>query len=120
MYKILHQSENSKGNKHYNAFTYGNKAYSTHFHKSPELLYVLKGHLELKVNDQESVLTEGEWGVVLSKQLHSFRAGRDCLVWVAVFSEDFVPEFASFVKNKQGKTSGFLRMRRSVPLFSSI
>ena len=103
MYKIVHQSENSMGNKLYNAYTYGNKSYSTHFHKSPELLYVLKGTLSLKINETEHSIKAGEWAMVLSKQLHSFRVGRDCLVWVAVFSEDFVPEFAAFVKDKQGK-----------------
>jgi AraC-like DNA-binding protein len=103
-----HQSDNSRTRNHYNAFTYSNTTWKPHFHKSLELIYLLKGQLTLTVNDHETILRMGEAAMILSNQIHSFHVDAGTLVWVAVFSEDFVPEFASFMKDKQGNSPVFL------------
>ncbi|MBQ9774021.1 MAG: helix-turn-helix domain-containing protein [Clostridia bacterium] len=104
---LKHQGHNSRSNNHYNAYTYCNTEWYPHFHKSFELLYVLKGELSLNVNERTTALTQGQFALILSNQIHSFTVDARSLVWVAVFSEDFVPEFASFVKDKRGSEVGF-------------
>lgn len=107
MFKINHQSSNSRGNNHYNAFAYSNMNWATHFHKNLELIYVMRGKLPLTVNENGLTVTEGECAMILSNQIHSFSVDNETLAWVVVFSEDFVPEFASFIKDKQGKNIAF-------------
>lgn len=107
MFKFDHQSDNSRGNNNYNAFTYKNYTWRPHFHKNLELICMLHGEMLLTVNESEVMLREGEWALILSNQIHSFSVGAHCMAWVAVFSEDFVPEFASFIKDKQGSAVRF-------------
>ena len=102
-----HQSDNSRTNNNYNAFTYKNRVWRPHFHKNLELICVLHGEMHLTVNESETTLTTGEWAMILSNQIHSFCVEKDCMAWVAVFSEDFIPEFATFVKDKQGSAVKF-------------
>ena len=102
MIKITHQGHNSRGNNNYNAYTYNNIDWAPHFHKNMELIYALKGYIHLNVNENGIVLSQGRCAMILSNQIHSFSIGCDAMAWVLVFSEDFVPEFASFVKDKQG------------------
>lgn len=103
----MHQGHNSYANFNYNAFTYRNHGWMPHFHKNFEVICVLKGKLSLNINESVTLLEEGDFAMILSNQIHSFFADANTMVWVAVFSEDFVPEFASFVKEKQGKTQKF-------------
>ena len=104
----MHQGHNSYANFNYNAFTYCNQGWMPHFHKNFEVLCVLRGELSININDGVTVLHEGEYAMILSNQIHSFFADSDTMVWVAVFSEDFVPEFAAYVKEKQGRNQKFL------------
>ncbi len=114
---LIHQGHNSRSNNNYNAFTYCNVAWSAHFHKNFEVLCVIKGSLILNVNDRTEVLRAGEYALVLSNQIHSFTVDSGSMVWVAVFSEDFVPEFASYIKNKQGSRLRFAPTEEVAELF---
>ncbi|MBE6552714.1 MAG: helix-turn-helix domain-containing protein [Ruminococcaceae bacterium] len=107
MSKADHQSDNSRGNNNYNAYTYTNRIWKPHFHKNLELICVLHGTMSLTMKENDVILQKGEWAMILSNQIHSFRIEEDCMAWVAVFSEDFVPEFASFIKDLQGDTMIF-------------
>lgn len=104
---LKHQGHNSYANHNYNAYTYCNTGYQPHFHKNFELIYVLRGKLPLNVNESTVTLDTGQFALILSNRIHSFTADASTLVWVAVFSEDFVPEFASYVKDKQEKEVAF-------------
>ncbi len=105
---FFHQSHNSRSNNNYNAFIYQDTSWAPHFHKNFELLYVLEGEVPLQVNDRTATLRTGECAIILSNQIHSFTVGADTRVWVAVFSEDYVPEFASYIKEKQGMGIAFV------------
>ncbi len=104
----IHQLHNSKGSNNYNAFMYTNIDWATHFHKNPELIHVVKECISLTVNENELTLRQGEWAMILSNQIHSFSIGKDAMAWVAVFSEDFVPEFATYIRDKQGSSVSFV------------
>lgn len=103
----IHQLHNSKGNNNYNAFTYSGTDWATHFHKNPELIHVTNGSITLTVNENELTLMEGSWAMILSNQIHSFSIGEEATAWVAVFSEDYVPEFAAYIRDKQGSRVDF-------------
>ena len=103
----IHQLHNSKGSNNYNAFMYADTDWATHFHKNLELICVIKDHITLTVNENELSLHEGEWAMILSNQIHSFSIRESAKAWVAVFSEDFVPEFAAYIRDKQGSSVRF-------------
>ena len=99
---IYHQPGNSRGNFNYNTYTYSNKEYAPHFHKNMELIGVLDGEMTLTVNGTGKVLRKGQWALILSNQIHSFRVDSGGRIWVAVFSEEHVPAFGAQIKGKQG------------------
>lgn len=45
--------------------------------------------------------------LVLSGQIHAFTVPEDSVLWVAVFSEEYVPQFARQIKGKQGIAAVF-------------
>ena len=99
---IYHQPGNSLGNFNYNAYTYTNTDYAPHFHKNMELLMVLEGTVSVTVDGLQRTLTAEQMALVLSHQIHSFALKPGAKLWVAVFSEDYVPFFAHEIKGKRG------------------
>ena len=114
--KIFHQKWNSRGNYNYNANTYFNTDWMPHFHKNFELIYVLDGKLSLTVNGTTEEMREGDYALILSNQIHSFHSEGRSNIWIAIFSEQFVPHFAGAVKKLEGKRSVF-RCEDSVHAF---
>lgn len=105
---VVHQPTNSRGNYNYNAFLYTDTSYGPHFHKNLELIYVIKGQLYVTINGVSGIVESGKMVLVLSNQIHSFEQCPESEIWVAVFSEEYVPKFASAVKGKQGKSFDFV------------
>lgn len=114
--KIFHQKWNSKGNYNYNANTYFNTDWMPHFHKNFELIYVMNGTLLLTVNGNTERMEEGDYALILSNQIHSFESEGHSNIWIAIFSEQFVPHFASAVEKSEGERAVF-RCEESVHEF---
>ncbi len=104
---INHQGHNSKGHYNYNAYTYVNVNYSSHFHKNFELIYVLDGALTLTVNGKTEHMGVGDCALILANQIHSFDCLGDTKMWIAVFAEQFVPYFSNRIENFEGVRSVF-------------
>lgn len=104
---VSHQPDNSVGNFNYNAVFYQGRNWNPHFHKNFELVCVLDGLLTVTVNGRTEILSAGRFALILSNQIHSYECSNSSLYWVAVFSEDFVPEFAAAISQKQGKSISF-------------
>ena len=117
---MIYQGHNSYGNRNCNFYTYGQYFWVPHFHKNIEWIYALRGNTVITVNDAEKTLQPGECALILPNQIHSVKSCRDSLVWIAVFSEDFVSEFSSFMKNKQGSEISFFPDEEAVPVFRSV
>jgi len=100
---IFHQAGNSKGNFNYNAYTYRKTDYAPHFHKNMELIVVQKGEALVTVDGMSANVKAGQMALVLSNQIHSFALKQESCIWVAVFSEEYVPRFAMAVQGKRGK-----------------
>lgn len=101
---IFHQPGNSRGNFNYNAYSYSKTDYAPHFHKNMELIVVRRGAVTVTVDGTSEKVRSGQMALVLSNQIHSFTLCEDANIWVAVFSEEYVPRFVAAVHGKRGKT----------------
>ncbi len=104
---VFHQDGNSLGNYNYNAFFYDNVEWPPHFHRNFELVHLLRGEVSLTVGGVQETLREGDYALVLSNQIHSYLRISDFLMWIAVFSEDFVPDFAAIMTDRQSRRLSF-------------
>lgn len=99
---LFHQPKNSRGNYNFNRSVYTDISFKPHFHKNFELVRVLKGQVRLTVGEKNRVLKPGQYGLVLSNEVHSLNSDGPSLCWVGVFSGDFVRAFESRVRGKEG------------------
>ena len=100
---IFHQPINSRGNFNYNAYTYTKTDYAPHFHKNLELILVQEGAASVTVDGLTRCVETGQMALVLSNQIHSFVLHGNTKIWVAVFSEEYVPRFSAAIQGKKGK-----------------
>ena len=98
---IVHQTHNSVGNYSYNAFFYDDCHWFYHFHKNFELIYVLEGEVELTLGSRQLLLQAESFALLLPNEFHAYRTPRSSRVWIAVFSADFVEQFARQTEGKR-------------------
>ena len=108
---ITHQVDNSYGNFNYNAYVYMNIGWQAHFHGNYELIYAIEGDTEINVNGICHKLTPGDFLLIAPYLIHSMEIGGESRVWIGVFSEDYIAEFA---KNNKGMR--FSRFRCAEPI----
>ncbi len=99
---LFHQYANSTSNYSFNTAFYTNDIWEYHFHKNLELIYVLGGAVDCVINDKKHTLSQGEFGLCLPYDFHSYKPRKDTRYWVIVFSEDFVRYFSKKIANKIG------------------
>ena len=104
---IFHQPHNSIGNHSYNVYIYNSINYDLHFHKNYEVIYVIKGKAICSVNNQTKIITEGDFVLCLSNEIHSIKSIGEVIIWIGVFSEDFIHEFKKYQKGKTGTDFSF-------------
>ncbi len=104
---IFHQNGNSRSNYNYNLWHYTDIKYISHFHRNFELVFVKSGEILANIGGKDELLKSGDYALVLSNQVHSYRTENKSECWIVVFSEEFVPKFASMIKNRQGDTAKF-------------
>lgn len=104
---LVFQNENSVGNYNYNAFIYDACQWGYHFHKNYELIYVMKGELWVSSSGTEYTMTENEFSLILPNSIHSLHASDDSMVWIGVFSSDYVSDFDTFMEGKANKSNTF-------------
>lgn len=90
---IEHQITNSYGNYNNNAYIYKNCAYGAHFHANYELIYAMSGKIDISTNGSPDTLYEGEMILVSPYTVHSLKAEGEAVMWVGVFSRDFISSF---------------------------
>lgn len=98
---IFHQPHNSLSNN-FNAEYYKTEIWKPHFHKSLELVYVIKGELRCEVNGTEIILKPNDIGLCLPYDIHAYEPQKDTFYWVCVFSEDYVHDFSKMIRDKAG------------------
>ena len=97
---VFHQKHNSVTPYNINIFTYKNNKFLPHFHKDFELIYVIKGSIEVFIDGKYFDLNKGDFCLVFSGQTHAIEQSNNSIMWVCVFSDMFVPLFAEFMQNK--------------------
>ncbi|MBE5743949.1 MAG: AraC family transcriptional regulator [Clostridiales bacterium] len=97
---LFHQPNNSHGNFNNNAYIYKNKKCESHFHGNYELIYVIQGFAEVRVNTNTITLYQSDLILVPPYCPHSFDIDAKSSIWVGVFSEDFIPAFSSEHRNE--------------------
>jgi xylan 1,4-beta-xylosidase len=90
------------GNHSFNVVVYDEVDYDNHFHKNYEFIYVMEGEALCGVNGKVKVISQGEFAFCLSNEIHSIKSIGKAKVWIGVFSEDFIREFAKLQKGKTG------------------
>ena len=96
---FFHQVSNSRSNN-YNAVFYRDIKWDFHFHKSFEIIYVIEGRVHCTVNNIETTLFPGDFGLCLPNDIHSYEPEKNSLYWVCVFSADYVRTFSKQVSDK--------------------
>lgn len=104
---IIHQAHNSLTNHNYNAFIYKDCEWFYHFHKNYELIYVLEGEVELTLNGEKTIVCQEEFALILPNDFHAYHTANSSMVWIGVFSADFVQEFDKQIENKCANTAVF-------------
>ena len=99
---IFHQPNNSLTNYNYNVATYTDTVWEHHFHRNPELIYVIRGSLKCTVSGRDYLLSQNDFGLTLPCEVHRYEPVGDTVYWVLVFSCDFVSQFA---KETNGKSA---------------
>lgn len=115
---IFHQPGNSVGNHSYNVYIYDRLDYDLHFHKNFEVIYVISGQASCCVNNRTKTLLAGEFAFCFSNEVHSIRSLGESRIWIGVFSEDFIQEFANYQHGKTGEDFSF-RCADGIMLFLS-
>lgn len=82
----------------FNTRTFENSTFFAHFHKSFELIYVVKGELCCTIDGNNYTFSEGQFALIFPYQIHSWEIG-DGRIYICVFSEGYVK---SFLKSAAG------------------
>lgn len=98
---LFHQPTNSLSNN-FNARFYTTEIWNPHFHKSLELVYVIKGRLRCCSNGNEYLLKTDDFGLCFPYDIHSYEPEPETSYWVCVFSDDYVHDFYKMIKGQTG------------------
>ena len=104
---IFHQQNNSQGNYNYNLRIYKDIKYAAHFHKNYEFIYQIIGTTKLYIHNRQFEISKGQGALVLSNQVHSFTVSPNAKTLVLVFSQEYVPKFASEIKGLEAQDPTF-------------
>lgn len=111
-----HQDFNSRGNYHFDLHFYNNITFPAHFHRNFELIHVSDGEIIVTINGTQTVVKPDNYAMILSNQIHALHSEKPSQSWIFVFSEEYVPKFATYIKSLQGETATF-RCRPEVNVF---
>ena len=104
---IVYQRENSSKPYNCDITFYDDFSYVTHLHKDLEFVYVAEGSLRMTVENRTSELSAHELALILPSQIHSYERTVGAKALVAVFAEDYVPEFCRAISKKTAKSNVF-------------
>ena len=104
---IVYQSENSSRPYNCDVTYYDDFFYIAHLHKDFELVYVLEGAVTMTVEGRTETIGAGEFALVLPSAIHSYTTPTHSRALVAVFAEDYVPEFCRAIQKKAAERSVF-------------
>ena len=96
----------------------GKHAYPEHIHHFLEVLCVLDGEIEVKINGITEIARKGDLAVIPPFQAHSYHAPNYCKIWVGVISIAWVTDFFSWNNFYTAEKSVFTPGRASFTYIS--
>ena len=96
---MLYQDFNSHIPFNYIPVFYENFNFVEHLHGDLEIIAVYSGEVIVTIDEAPALLHEGDFALILSNQIHSYRSVGESRVWVSVFAEDYVRDFAADMQN---------------------
>ena len=104
---IIYQSENSSRPYNCDILYYDDFSYVAHLHRDLELVYVEQGEITVTVESRTEAVRAGELALILPSQIHRYETVGHSRALVAVFAEDYVPEFIRATVRKSAASSVF-------------
>ena len=104
---IVYQRENSSKPYNCDITYYDDFSYIAHLHKDFELVYVAEGSVHMTVENRTTVLSCGDLALILPSQIHRYETETSSKALVAVFAEDYVPEFCKAISKKTTESNVF-------------
>lgn len=85
--------------------------YPPHIHQFTEVVVVLDGAIDITVNGRKETATTGDIALIEHFGIHSFQTPKHCRIWIAVFSNSYVSDFAPESGMREGVRSVFTPTR---------
>lgn len=101
---ILYQKSNSSIPYNFDVRIYSDLGYVPNIHRDFELIYVTEGELTVTVSGEELTAREGDFVLVAQNEVHGFATTEHSRAYVAVFSEDYVRDFAKDMRTRSVRT----------------
>ena len=98
---VVYQNFNSSVPYNLDVREYNDFNHISHLHRDFELIYVEGGELNVSIENEELSIKEGNAVLVLQNEIHSFSTKIHSRIWVAVFSEDYVRDFAQEIEQRR-------------------
>ena len=102
-----YQIENSLVPGHYDCRRYVDFAFSTHLHRDPELVIVLRGEITLTVGTRDETLHAGDAALILPHEPHGYSTPAASEIIVTVFSADYAGDVFAFLRGRHAVSSVF-------------
>ncbi len=96
---MLFEEKHSKTN-YYTTLEYDNILCISHCQSSFEILFVTEGCVDTVFSDRKVRVNEGECIWVLPYEIHHYETPENSKVFIAIFSADYLTDFAKAVKGK--------------------
>ena len=96
---MLFEEKHSKTN-YYTTLEYDNILCIPHCQSTFEILFVTEGCVDTVFSDRKIRVGAGECIWVLPFEIHHYETQKNSKVFIAIFSADYVSEFANAIKNK--------------------
>lgn len=104
---IVYQRENSSKPYNCDITYYDDFSYIAHLHKDFELVYISEGTVRMTVENRECALHAGDLALILPSQIHRYESLGSSKAVVAVFAEEYVPEFCRAIAKKTATDNVF-------------
>jgi AraC-like DNA-binding protein/mannose-6-phosphate isomerase-like protein (cupin superfamily) len=92
MYAPFYESSQFGIKNHISGFVTDNITFPPHMHMYFEVFYVTKGMVEMTINQNTNKLYKGDFGVVLSDDIHSYRTEDESEAIIFIFSPEYITE----------------------------
>ena len=96
----IHQKGNSTYDI-YNTYIYKNVDWYPHFHGAFECVFVIKGSIEVQINQSTHVLNKDDFLLIPHFCIHHLKSiTKDSLTGIVVFSKKYMSDYSNYFNNK--------------------